>query len=397
MWANVCKCATYQCACCFVCICAQSYEYMYTQVGMALIVSGQKLKQLRLAIISDGREVLILRGPCGSGKSTALLRICQQLEIPIHTYNSLYCGNFAEFVNRCSVVCKKSCVVFGKGALDIDAFVRDFGSSNIPNNVRIVFSTIEGSLTDHLSVQRIACATSIIPFHAFSESALTKLVDNVDVARNANGDARQAVLTTGDIKKRKRVAPKREASEHLIENSFHSPLGKDSEYSFFHIIGKVLYNKKNVCGLADLPAIADSGKACATQTLFENVVDFVPDVYVLERIFAGFACKDTLCSLDNGWLFSMIGIENKEPVKLGKFASFRKPRKVSTTKPPINVKYIHLLDWILCQTRGNCPGIDESSKLAIYNFLHTAEHQPSANNDTFKPSSDPTDDPIEDT
>ena len=342
-----------------------------------LIVSGQKLKQLRSVLEAKQSVIIILKGPCGSGKATALAHVCSELGLELHTYAE---GDWAEFANR---RIRANTVLFGKGYLAISSFLKSIQSIDWSKCGLIVFSINEGSVSDFREVKKIPQPITEIPFHAFSESALANLLHAsagisdtrlAEIARASNGDARQAlnqldgktILNEG--KKRKRKV--------LKEQQLNEVKTKDTEFSFFHILGKVLYNKNGSGTLHALPAITDSG-FYAIETLHENILDFVNDVDdKLVKIMHAFAFADTMHNaFDPNWfVIKTICHLNVCPRKPGGFAPLRKKRDtIRCDRPLIRPEYIGFMDNVLRQTGGVFQGLSDSMRTDIFQFLNKGE------------------------
>lgn len=396
-----------------------------------LIVSGQKLKQLRALVEAApvGCSVLLLKGPSGSGKTEALNHVCAQLDLPIHSFTGAG-SSFSDFVNR--LPSNGLTVVLGKGAVEIGEVQKSLAQIDPARNCLFVFLVTEGSRSDFFAVKNFHPTPHVVQFSPFSETAILKLLSRytlnaedprvVEIARNTNGDARQALNqlhacrlfckpeTGSSSPKRKRR--KKDFPESPPDASIH---GKDTEFSFFHIIGKILYNKEGVgeiaASLSEQPVIADSGPA-AILTLHENIPDFTPNVTTLATLMHAFSFADLIRfsgGTDNRYLFTAIAQLNPHPTKPGTFQSFRKsnlnyPKDERLHRLTEVKRALRWADWrslgllhvLLKLTEGRIPAIPDRGKQAIFNLANCGMlGRASANAPVLEPFVELSDDPLE--
>ena len=278
-----------------------------------MIVSSIKVKEVRAALerFCDGGDI-VLRGPCGSGKSTALEQACRDLGYRIMRYNGVN-GKIVDFVGSCLRLAASGAqkiIVFCPGADSLEYYCLNVQElSRVP--LCKVFSVQEGSIVCYRA-QQILLHASFISFNAFSETALNKaLLGSVelsraaeaqDIIRSCAGDLRQAlnqlhaagIQTEGNENCLPSVRKRKSPGDLLKQSSDFDT--KDSMFSFYHILGKILYNKAGTIGtvekLIEDPVIATAGFS-PIDWIQENVIDFVPDVESLVTIF------ETVCFVDS--------------------------------------------------------------------------------------------------
>jgi len=301
--------------------------------------------------------------------------------------------------------------------------------SSLP--IVVAFSLCESSREDHALLHQLP-TYSMIPFNSFSIAAIIKLLkahvkpENnwriPAIAASCNGDARNALMELDAVGAlshvvRDPVKPsKRKRDEAVATATPSNDTGKDCQYSFFHILGKILYNKEgtleSAAALSQQPVIMDAG----TGPLFwlqENIPDFVADVGTLSRCMSAIIFADTWGhKIDNQYVFQALtyanlrGIGERMDNRLVKgFAALRKPviydhdrtrseRSLLLSKTSCRWDSVSLVDKIMRQSHGVIPANwSIAAKRNVYRFFHINEDCPAG--DTIIPL-ELDDDPIED-
>ena len=394
------------------------------------IVSDQKLRQLRQVIETWISGLVILRGPCGSGKCVALRTVCAELNMNVYDATE---SDFLSLATRLNATSNR--VLFSKGSTDLK---EAFDHMKYFPNVICVFSLPESDF----SFKRMS-SYIVINFNAFSDTAIRRLISTSciegtssaiveDIVSASQGDARQALLQL-ELRGLLSAEPlletklKRKRKPTGEEKQSSSTNGKDSEYSFFHIIGKILYNKPGTVALSDSlanqPMITDSGDM-ALLTLHENIPDFVTDISDLREIAETFSVVDCLwhpsCSegLETRMIFKAITVFNQSHGDITNriaqgFNTFRRPQhKDAPHRRERNHQLLNLIreevpwmspesaiyvDAIMAATNGRLPSdIAWNTKRRIYSFLRQQqEESETAGQSPFQPKELP-EDPIED-
>ena len=378
-----------------------------------LIVSDVKIRQVREAIENWVSGVLVLRGPSGSGKMTALMHACDP-------------GSLVEAGDR-DVLQVALRLEAGRNILVTrDNWQLEKISKNCHLFPHVLVVVILGE--SDLSFRRIDNVL-VIAFSSFSDTAIRKLVtaytaeDVEDIVMVSGGDARQALLeleVRGIPTDRVREGIERPKRKRKVEKKDPNVVGRDNAFSLFHTLGKVLYNKhKEDCDLlAKQPVVADSGDVVLL-TLHENLPDFVGDVETLSNLVKVLVDADCWLrtSLDRNWfLFESMMARNStcpEERSVRGFSAFRRPAiRDHTVKLKsrmdgmhfvrsevgrwIDYKSVGILDTLMQVTRGLCPQeLSIPVKRTIYNIMHgDAESQVEKSELIIPQQLD--DDPVED-
>ena len=317
-----------------------------------MIVSSAKLKEVRIVLetICDGGEI-ILRGPCGSGKTTALQEACRDLGYRLMTYTGVN-GDISDFMSSCSRLTARGTqkiIVYCPGADSLEYYCQNSDKLSLLPFVK-VFTVQEGSMACYRATQRLPRAT-FVSFNSFSETALSKaLLGSIDpsrvetardILRSCGGDLRQAINqlhaagietdnkenTLSNVRKRKGPDANPKPSSDT----------KDSMYSLYHILGKILYNKEGTIAtvekLVEDPIIVTAGFS-PIDWIQENTVDFVSDMTSLKPIFETISTvdcwryrTDELANIAVGVVFKTTCMRPSETGITGKrgFKPFRKP------------------------------------------------------------------------
>jgi len=309
-----------------------------------MIVSNTKLREVRTAIERQcyGGEI-ILRGPSGSGKATVLEHACKELEYRIMKYTGVN-GDLTEFFGSClrlATTDPTQAVAFCPGADSLDFYCRHFDQfRNFP--FCKVFSVPEDSMACYVALQKLP-NTTCISFNAFSETALTRgLLRSVDssrhelalsIFRGCAGDVRQArnqLYAAGvlvDHKENTMTIVRKRKQHVVVDKQIKESDAKDSNYSFYHILGKILYNKdgtvENVDKLANDPVMLGAGLS-PVDWIQENVVDFVTDVDTLLPIY------QTVTGVD-AWMARGVETESVAIHLVFKATCIREPSQNVTT------------------------------------------------------------------
>lgn len=394
------------------------------------IVSDQKLRQLRQVIETWISGLVILRGPCGSGKSFALRTVCAELNMNVYDAPE---SDYLSLAAKLNAATKR--VLLSRGSTDLK---EAFSHIKYFPNVICVFSLPENDF----SFKRISCYI-VINFNAFSDTAIRRLISSSfiegtpseiveDIVSASQGDARQALLQLElrgllsaeplvETKLKRKRKPQGVAKQSTITNS------KDSEYSFFHIIGKILYNKPETVALSDSlanqPMIEDSGDM-ALLTLHENIPDFVTDITALRDIAEAFSVVDCLwhpsCSegLQTRMIFKAITVLNQSNgdttnrIAQG-FNTFRRPQHKDAPQrrsrnhqllsfireevPWMNPELAIYVDAIMAATNGRLPSdIAWNTKRRIYSFLRQEHEESETTGESPFQLQELPEDPIED-
>ena len=378
-----------------------------------LIVSDQKVRQLREAVTNWISGIIILRGPNGCGKAFTLSHVCRELGLEL--YRDPGVGSLADLAGRLN---DNSCTVSAVLCQDTPQLLLIHPLIAQFPKVLFVFSIDE----NNFAYKKID-SYLIINFNALSDLAITKLVtarsppdtDPVvvnDVVRTARGDARQALLQLEirgmlvDEDETSKPKVKRKRKGETIGEEGAAESGKDSEFSFFHIIGKVLYNKEGTVQKCDSlcmqPVITDSGEM-AIYTLYENIPDFVGDIAALDRILGMVSFVDTASRFDRvgppdanlfNWLMfksmTVLNQGNLEGRSAAGFSAFRRPvvrdldftrqaRKDELTSARSEYRWLdwralHMIDSVMRDTNGDRPqALPVEMKMRIYNVLHDSK------------------------
>ena len=192
-----------------------------------LIVSDTKLRQVRDAVGSWVGGVLVLRGPSGSGKMSALRHVCGNAVIE-HVPEGSNLGMVALACRLESGIANSRVVLVTRDSTQLEAVTR---SLKMFPNVLVVFILDEPDLS-YRNVQGIL----VISFNTFSDTAIRKMVtsaaaptlslDQIEhVVSRAGGDARQALIELSLIHlasapRRKRTRAGQEHTEPRMD--FHS-------------------------------------------------------------------------------------------------------------------------------------------------------------------------------
>jgi hypothetical protein len=192
-------------------------------------------------------------------------------------------------------------------------------------------------------------------------------------------------------------AKKRKRTRHSVGPCSSAELGKDCQFSFFHILGKILYNKEGTnliaSSLADQPVISDAGFN-PIMWLHENIPDFVEDIFTLERSLSAFSFSDSVLryletNVPNDFVFRTLTLSSRSggsQIIIKGFSALRKPSfydrnrslmersaflarlPLSSTCRGTNISYVHK---IMERTMGEVP-VDwpNESKMLVFKFFH---------------------------
>jgi len=366
-----------------------------------IIVSDTKLRQVKEAIENWLGGVIVLRGPSGSGKHTALMHVCDQVGIATVEHCPEDGHDFVSTAARLDSISNGKTVLVSRDSKMLPTVVKS--GPNFPRVVA-VFLMDEDDMS-----YRNQTGTFVIAFNAFSDTAIRTLVackaregiqDLEEIVSAAGGDARQAlrelevrgnvIKSPGEVEEEK-VRRKRKKTD---ESSRSTTARKDNAYLLFHTIGKILYNKEGSqtdCEfLVRQPVIADSGDV-ALLTLHENVPDFVDEIETFVNIAKGFSLSDIyFASSETRDLFifkSIVCYNFKQNHSVGRnsFRAFRKSglgevrnkKNVSMELLSCLKEYradyriLSHLDFILIKTNGVEPtDLSIAGKRAVFNLLH---------------------------
>jgi hypothetical protein len=282
-----------------------------------MIVSTTKRREVLAALEQCvlGGDI-VLRGPSGSGKTTALESACKDLNIRILRYKGID-GDISVFLGSAlRALCSKRTVIYCQGSDALAFYCRNPASTFTHLPICKVFSIDEGAPEYYTAIQKLPWA-KFISFNAFSEYAITKqLIENVvphrlweaqSIIQGCGGDIRQAknqLRSAGIFNEekgqlvsvnRKRTKPAIQTEEVEIRDSMNIE-SKDAMYSFFHILGKILYNKegtiRNIDYLVDDPIITNAGYN-TVDWIQENLIDFAVHVEELSSVYGTTSLVDS--------------------------------------------------------------------------------------------------------
>jgi hypothetical protein len=369
-----------------------------------LIVSNVKLRQIREAIEQWVSGVLVIRGPSGCGKMSALSHVCTtDLEVPKFV-NAGDQDIISLAVRLNGTPEHRPIIVVSRDAWQLE---RVTNTCSLFPNVLTVFLLEENDL----SYKRLS-NLMVISMAGFSDTAIRKLVGGLapippDVADEivsiAGGDARQALLQLAMRNiplNDQSICPDRvvrRKRKNVTQSTTTGTTSKDNAFSLFHTLGKILYNKQgnkrpDCKVLARQPIVLDSGDVCVS-TLHENIPDFVADMCVLSNLMEVFVAADCwLHDNDKNWfVFQAIATlnttQNEERPMRG-FTPFRRAaikdcRKKLEARKSLLVSIrgdlgwwadtgsIEVLDVIMGATKGSFPAdMPLRTKRMIYEFCH---------------------------
>ena len=369
-----------------------------------LIVSNVKVRQIREAIEQWVSGVLVIRGPSGCGKMSALSHVCET-ELRISQFIDAGDQDIMSLaVPLNSSPDERPIVVVSRDAWQLE---RVTNACRLFPNVLVVFLLEENDL----SYKRLM-NLMVISMAGFSDTAIRRLVGGLapippdlveEIVAIAGGDARQAVLqlemrnialhaepssVERVVRRKRKIASEPNTTE---TNS------KDNAFSLFHTLGKILYNKEGEnrpdCELlARQPVVMDSGEV-SFLTLHENVPDFVADISVLLKLIESFVASDCWFKDNerNWFIFQSIVTLNStrsEERSIRGFTPFRRPalrdcrQRLEVRKALLrsirgdvgrwtNTEYCEILDVVMGATRGAIPeNIPLRTKRMIYEFFH---------------------------
>lgn len=369
-----------------------------------LIVSNVKLRQIREAIERWVSGVLVIRGPSGCGKMSALSHVCTtDLKVP-------------KFVNAgdediISLAVRLNgtrghwpIIVVSRDAWQLE---RVTNTCSLFPNVLTVFLLEENDLR-----YKLLSNLMVISMAGFSDTAIRRLVGGLapipsdltdEIVSIASGDARQAILQlemrniplNDQSSRSDRVVGRKR--KNVNQSITTGTISKDNAFSLFHTLGKILYNKQGDkrpdCDvLARQPLVLDSGDL-SVLTLHENIPDFVADMCVLSKLMEAFVTSDCWLQDDdkNWFVFQAVTTlnttQNEERPMRG-FTPFRRAaikdcrQKLEGRKSLLvsirgdlgwwaDTGSIEVLDVIMGATRGSFPeDIPLRTKRMIYEFCH---------------------------
>lgn len=399
-----------------------------------LVVSETKLNQLRHAISTWTRGVIVLRGPSGSGKRTALSHVCGELGHRLIT--STPESGLVSFCSRLETLPHPatghiSAVVYSD---DPDQLAQTVDMLSSFPHVLVVFSLSENDLR-----YKRMNGIFVISFSELSDTAIRKLVascvsectdaDTIEeIVDIAAGDARQAsvqidmrnIRHTPSQSSHVKTKRKRRQKEPVCVNA----AGRDNTFSLFHTLGKILYNKEGEwtdCEqLARQPVVADSGDV-PLLILHENLPDFCGSLNSLVSISASLSHSDIYMrkgvrdDLQNWFVFKSFTILNEDRSEraVRGFAAFRRPRSKDSERAKqhsasdltlvrskvvwLDYRYLNLLDHMMSASGGSFPhDLPWTYKRRIYNLFRGIEENGVIDpNDAIDPK-ELDDDPLED-
>ena len=317
-----------------------------------MIVSSVKVRDVRNALERMGNcGEIILRGPSGCGKFSALQHACSELDIQISIYQGVdgYIEGFLGSCLRQFTTSGKRLVAFCPGVDCLEYYCKHFDTLS-KLQICKVFSVQDGCMASYIAMQRLTSAI-LIPFNALSDIALGKNImenvhpDNLSVVRNmitgSGGDIRQATnqlrsaglidLSRKHIHEKPPRASKRSLhAEGCSDTANRQCNPKDTMYSFFHILGKILYNKEGtIARVDDLirdPIIENAG-IVPIGWIHENVIDFASDIEELLPIMRNIIYVDSFGNVGEGDLACLsVGVVFKS-VCLRPMGDIPKPRR----------------------------------------------------------------------
>jgi hypothetical protein len=355
-----------------------------------LVVSGQKQKQVSSAIQS-GRGILLL-GPSGSGKKFCVRQICDQLGIRMQEVDSL------EMVARRII----GPVVLFAYESALEEYVQ-MGSPFWENRNGKIIPVISVS-GEYIAVSRIPPSMTVIRFHAFSDIAIDHLVRSSvpistsedvirGIVRRAEGDARKALNEIDVLGIGGACIPRKRKRKNFNDESATIEPTSTQSLSFFHILGKLLYNKRGVSPLQlSAEPIVDDSPVIAS--IHENAPDFFTDIseYMQFMHTASFADTYMRRKFDsdrhtaNYLVFAAVTSSRSTETIPGGFKEFRKCSSVNSASRRgnngsilLNIRtecnwisdsrIMHFVDFILRESRGSIPeNWSDGVKTLVYNF-----------------------------
>ena len=359
-------------------------------------MSKQKVNQLVNVLEEWTSGIVVLRGPSGCGKFTALQAACSHLKIILRLNDQ---GDFLANLARLDSLAIKQ-VLCSREPLQSEL-------STISVQFAIPVVIIEDA---DLTYRNFPCMQQVVSFNAYSDSAIRGIIQGAcisevpeaildETVRVANGDARQALihlefqgvtLSTEicRITKMKRKRPP-VASNSAPRSAPQSGGLRDNSFSLFHTLGKILYNKEkegtDCISLSSQPVIQDSGQV-PILLLHENMPDFTPDVHTLKLICQDMGFWDMYLRFSehaNWFVFRAITIinqNNKADRTVKGFSALRKPMKslpnnhllseIRCELPGMKPTYMHFIDYMMKESAGSFPMLSVQSRRNIYCFTH---------------------------
>ncbi|EPR78895.1 hypothetical protein SLOPH_1687 [Spraguea lophii 42_110] len=248
------------------------------------LFNRKKLEELESKILSS--DILVVYGPPGSGKTTAIKYIFEKNNIDleyieeIHRFKGKILNNSKKYIFHTDI----------ENINDIEKYLEEYVKKE---KIKIIVES-----------RNISKYKNIIKFNKISDSKIKKYYK----------DTKYSIDTIdGNLHR-----------IDIINKGFNNFIAK---YNFFHIMGKLFYDKENSFEIIDNIHGYDLYKntyynSYLTECLLENYIDFV-DIFGAKKILDGFI--DNINIDETMILVSEIFMIEKN--KNNKFRSFRPPKK----------------------------------------------------------------------